>query len=109
MNRAEKNLREQYLELTDEQEKADFLWRHRIGGAALALSPGQYPAVEPRHELCPFCRGHGVPHKEPDYQFSIMCSQCSRKTRPSWSTMAAWRDWDDGKIDGLGQLSLFDL
>ncbi len=109
MNRHEKTLREQYLEITDEQEKADFLWRHRISGAILALHPNQYPKVPPRHKGCPFCRGHGVPHKEHDYQFSIMCSQCSRKTRPAWSTMAAWRDWDDGKIDGLGQMSLFDL
>lgn len=109
MNRHEKTLREMYLTITDEQEKADFLWWHRLTGAALSLSPSQYPAVEPRHELCPFCGGSGVPQKEPNDEFSIMCCQCSRKTRPRWSTMAAWRFWDDGKIDGLGQMSLFDL
>lgn len=109
MKRQERTIREEYLRITDEQEKADFLWNHRISGATLALHPNQYPKVPQRHKGCPFCRGHGVPHKEPGDQFSIMCDHCSRKTRPAWSTTTAWRDWDDGKIDGLGQMSLFDL
>lgn len=109
MNKREKTLREMYLTITDEQEKADFLWRHHLTGAALSLSPSQYPKVEPRHQPCPFCGGSGIPKKEPYSEFSITCSQCGRKTAPSWSTVTAWRDWDDGEIDGLGQMSLFDI
>lgn len=37
MKRQERTIREEYLRITDEQEKADFLWNHRISAATLAL------------------------------------------------------------------------
>ena len=106
--------REEYFALETDQEKADYLWAFRRGGAVLRLSPWDYPKSQPRHQRCAMCGGQGVKKKVKrglgDYDFMIECDHCGRHTELNWSAMNAWHDWDDGKIDIVdGQLSLFDM
>lgn len=106
-----KTMRAEYLALTDEQERADYLWSRRISGGVIGLSPSQYPNVPPRHEPCPFCGGAGEPvETTADMNVknnrAIRCRECGRQTAAHWSTLGAWRSWDDGSIGGLGQLTL---
>lgn len=108
--------REEYFALETEQEKADYLWEFRHGGAVLRLSPFQYPKCQPRHKRCPICGGSGEKQRISrggtvgDYDFVIECRSCGRKTERRWSAWLAWRDWDDGKVDAIdGQMTIFDF
>lgn len=106
-------LRDEYLALTDEQARADFLWSHRLSGSELQLSPGQYPKVHPTHKPCPACGGAGevriTQSSDPHKDCRIVCTQCGRSTAPAWSPVFCWREWDDGNLEGLGQMSIFDM
>ena len=44
-------VREYYLSLCD-QGRANFLYDNMIGGAALKLSPDEYPKTAPMHRKC---------------------------------------------------------
>ena len=107
-------MRTEYLSLESEQEKADYLWQHRIGGAALCLSPNQYPRATPRHKTCPICGGTGKLNTVGGFNIvndsQIVCEQCGANTVLTWSPSTAWRDWDDGNVfHADDQMSIFDF
>lgn len=107
--------REEYLSLKTDQQRADYLWNFRHGGAVLGLSPDQYPKCAPRHKRCPVCGGIGRPknvtgNRFDTYDWIIECVACQRSTKKNWSVWNAWMDWDDGKVDNIdGQMTIFDF
>lgn len=106
-------MREEYLALESDQEKADYIWTHRTSGAKLGIAPSQYPNCEPTHKPCKRCGGRGVVVRkfgtlDPN-DVQITCERCGAKTEMTWSALRAWRDWDDGKIVEGTQLTLFDI
>lgn len=106
-------LRDEYLAIEVEQERADFLWTRRLSGSELGLAPSQYPKVGPTHQACPACGGEGRIEvrltDDPHRSCRITCTQCGRSTPASWSPFVSWREWDDGNLEGLGQMSIFDM
>ena len=107
-------LREQYLALTDDQERADFLWAFGHGGAVLGLTPDQYPKSQPRHKPCKYCGGTGKPKRitvntNSVYDWVIQCTTCGRMTDRAWSIVTGWRMWDNGEVPDGEQMNLFDL
>lgn len=107
-------MRKEYFALTTDKDRANYLWRNRIGGGVIGLSPGQYPDCLPDHEPCKFCGGEGEPVKVTKNgnvvnDWAIQCKTCGRRTAPIWSSSTAWRMWDDGKIEEGEQLNLFDM
>ena len=106
-------LRDEYLAIEGEQERADFLWTRRLSGSELGLAPSQYPKAHPQHKPCTACGGAGEARidqgNDPMRSCRIVCTRCGRQTAPAWSTMFCWREWDDGNLEGLGQMSIFDM
>ena len=90
-------VREYYLSLCD-QGRANFLYDNMIGGAALKLSPDEYPKTAPMHRKCKCgCEPELTMHDNGDW--SAACPNCGCRSHKARTPMWALRAWDWEKLE----------
>ena len=98
-------LKKEYLQL-DEQGRADWMYKNRISGGLMMLSPDQYPKVPPHHTPCK-CGGKPELIIAPIGDDYVRCTVCGRRAQKAFMPWEAWANWEDGKYED--EATLFDF
>lgn len=85
-------VRAYYFSLCD-QGRANFLYDNMIGGAALMLSPDQYPKVSPMHRKCR-CGSEPELTMHDNGDWSVCCSNCGCRSLKGGTPFGALHAWD---------------